>query len=124
MVAFCLAGCAGTDLLAYLGGGLPPGDGDIGGVVVAATDATAAATTPSGTVGVPDATVVLYRGTQEVGRATSGPGGYFRFQQPDTGSYSVKVQPPPGSGLGGAQRTFQHRKGQQTFLTIVLDPAP
>ena len=121
-VAVALVGCAATDLLAYTGGGLPPGDGDIGGLVLAATGtATTATAAQAGTVPVPDATVVLYRGTTEVGRTQTGPQGYFRFEKPATGTYQVRVQPPAGSGLREAQRQFQHRRGQQSFLTILLE---
>lgn len=118
------AGCAGSDLLAYIGGSLPPGDGDIGGVVVAAVpsstsqlQAAQAATTP-----VADATVLLYLGQQLVGQTHTGEGGYFRFQTPPTGQFSVQVDPPQNSGLQQARRQFQHRGGRQTFLTIVLEP--
>jgi len=129
LVTVALAGCAGVaDLIAYIGGGLPPGDDDIGGIVVAAapsvTSADLAAPAQGATIPVPDAEVILYVGQHEVGRTTTGPAGYFRFQQPDTGGYSVVVNPPPGSGLQQARRQFQHRRGQQTFLTIVLEPTP
>ncbi|MBU0611206.1 MAG: carboxypeptidase-like regulatory domain-containing protein [Armatimonadetes bacterium] len=129
LIAVALAGCAGVaDLIAYIGGGLPPGDDDIGGIVVAAaptvTSADPAAPAQAATVPVPDAEVIMYQGQHEVGRTTTGPEGYFRFQQPATGQYSVVVTPPAGSGLQQARRQFQHQRGQQTFLTIVLEPTP
>ena len=129
LVAVALAGCAGVaDLIAYIGGGLPPGDGDIGGIVLAAVPTTASADlalpAQAATVPVPDAEVILYQGQRDVGRTTTGPEGYFRFQQPATGQYSVVVTPPAGSALQQARRQFQHRHGQQTFLTIVLEPTP
>ena len=120
-----LLGCAGTaDLLvAYTGGGLPPGAPDIGGVVVAAVPTTAAATATTAQAQQPviGAEVVLMRGGRPVGTATSGAGGYFRFEKPAGGSYRVVVTPPAGSGLRGMSRDFRHHGGQQTFLTIVLE---
>ena len=117
----CLSGCGGSGSfdLAYLGGGLPPGEPDIGGVVVAALSAT----TAQGDAAEPvtGAQVELLRGRWVVGTATTGPGGYFRFENPDTGNYQVRVTPPAGSGLRQAQRQFRHTRGQQTFLTIQLE---
>ncbi len=118
-----LAGCSsGLSLPSYTGGGLPPGDVDLGGVVVteavAATDAQAQTTAP-----VVGAEVVLFRGQREVGRTQTGAGGYFRFENPDTGQYVIEVTPPSGSGLAAARRQFRHRAGRQTFLTITLKPA-
>jgi hypothetical protein len=126
LVVITLVGCAGAAaLVAYIGGGLPPGDTDIGGVVLADASVAAVSVAPAqATVPVEDAEVVLYRGQNEVGRTRTGPGGYFRFQQPDTGAYRVTVEPPSGSGLLRAERQFQHQYGQQTYLTIVLDPEP
>lgn len=131
------AGCGSTSgLLAYTGGGLPPGDGDIGGIVLAALpSATAAAAVagsgaaamlsaaPAATSPVVGAEVTLLRGTSVVGRTQTGPQGYFRFVRPAGGRYVVAVEPPAGSGLQAAQRQFQHRYGQRTFLEIVLEPA-
>jgi len=128
LLAVMLMGCSGVvDLVAYIGGGLPPGDGDIGGLVLAEVPAVAAANiapAQAATVPVPGATVVLYVGQREVGRTATGPEGYFRFEQPDSGRYSVVVDPPAGSGLQQARRQFQHRRGQQTLLTIILEPEP
>jgi hypothetical protein len=104
------AGCGGTFIPTYTGG-----------VVLAEaaaqtqTDAAAQATTP-----VVGAEVVLLRGNREVGRATTGAGGYFAFEKPASGQYRVRVTPPAGSGLSGTTRQFQHQFGQQTFLRIVL----
>ena len=129
LLAVMLIGCGGVaELIAYIGGGLPPGDGDIGGLVLAEVPAVAAAgavaPAQAATVPVPGAAVVLYVGQREVGRTTTGPEGYFRFEQPDSGQYSVVVDPPAGSHLQQARRQFQHRRGQQTLLTIVLQPEP
>ncbi len=128
LVVLALGGCAGgATLLAYIGGGLPPGDDDIGGVVVTATDVGAARATvtvgAAGQVPVPDAEVVLYAGDREAGRVLTGPEGYFRFERPASGNYSVVVTPPAGSGLRQARHQFRHQRGRQTFLTIVLEPA-
>jgi hypothetical protein len=116
-----LAGCGGSFIPAYTGGGFPPGEPDIGGVVLAEastqtqTDAAAQATIP-----VVGAEVVLLRGNREVGRATTGAGGHFAFEKPASGQYRVRVTPPAGSGLSGATRQFRHQSGRQTFLSIVL----
>jgi hypothetical protein len=118
-----LAGCGGSDLLAYIGGGLPPGDGDIGGVVLASVPAESAVNVAQAeTVPVVGAEVMLYRGQRLVGRTETGEGGFFRFQDPPTGQFEVRVEPPAGSQLQQARRQFQHQGGQQTFLTIVLEP--
>ncbi len=115
-----LGGCGGSTLLAYLGGGLPPGDDDIGGVILAAAPVTTAqaAAEPVPVVG---AEVILTMGSREVGRTHSGPGGYFRFERPGSGQYGLTVNPPAGSGLRQAQRRFRHQAGRQTFVTIVLE---
>ena len=125
-----LLGCASVaELLAYTGGGLPPGEPDLGGVVVAEAPEGAAAgasvqtaqTPPPGTVPVVGAQVVLMRGNTVVGRATTGDGGYFRFENPDTGSYRLLVIPPGGSGLRDAERTVSHQRGQMSFVTVILE---
>lgn len=121
ILALVLGGCAGALLLAYTGGGLPPGETDIGGVVLAAVPVTGVSATQA-TEPVEGAEVELLRGTTLVGRATTGAGGYFRFESPDSGTYRVRVTPPRGSGLQQAQRQFEHQYGLQTFLTIVLEP--
>ncbi len=114
------AGCSSTGLTTFTGGGLPPGDPDIGGVVLAAA-ASSAATTAQAEQPVEGAEVLLLRGRHVVGTATTGSGGFFRFEDPNTGNYSVSVTPPQGSGLQSARREFMHQHGQQTFLTIVLE---
>lgn len=119
LAALYLAGCSGSIIPAYTGGGIPPGEPDIGGIVlseaVGQADAAAQATTP-----VVGAEVVLFRGAHEVGRATTGPEGHFSFERPATGSYRARVTPPAGSGLQEATRQFRHQFRQQTFLRIVL----
>ena len=120
-VVLMLCGCGASDLLiAYTGGGLPPGDGDIGGVVLAEVPNGSVAATQV-TTPVQGAEALLFRSGQRVGRAVTGEGGYFRFENPHTGQYQVVVNPPTGSGLQQAQRQFQHTLGQQTFLTITLE---
>ena len=117
-----IVGCgSGGFIPTYVGGGLPPGEPDIGGVVLqeAATQSEAPAQT---TAPVEGAEVVLLRGQQQVGTATTGATGHFRFEGPATGQYRVRVTPPAGSGLQPATRQFQHQAGRQTFLTIVLQP--
>lgn len=125
-LAAMLAGCSGVDLLAYDGGGLPPGDGDIGGLVLASVETAGvdlpAAPAATGETPVVGAEVKLYRGTTEVGHTQTGEGGYFRFRRPGTGQYAVVVTPPAGSPLLQARREFRHQGGVQTFLTIVLNP--
>lgn len=127
--ALGVLGCAAVELLAYTGGGLPPGEPDLGGVVLAqapdegAASVSSAQAPPAGTVPVVGAQVVLTRGGNVVGRATTGAGGYFRFESPDTGSYRVRVMPPGGSGLREAERAVAHQRGQRTFITIVLERA-
>jgi hypothetical protein len=126
-VLAAVVGCSGVStLIAYVGGGLPPGDTDIGGIVLTASvSATSADATPSAAdTPVPGAQVTLYRGQQQVGQTLTGPDGYFRFQKPDTGEYSVVVDPPTGLGLRQARVQFRHQKGQRTFLTIELVPNP
>ncbi len=124
-VAVCgvlVGGCGSASLIeAYTGGGLPPGDPDIGGVVLQETVAQSSVG-PQQTTPVVGAEVVLYRGQQRVGQTLTGPGGFFRFGNPRTGSYRVRVTPPAGSGLSEAERQFEHRAGEQTFLTIILEP--
>jgi len=119
-VSCLLGGCSGEVFIpGYTGGGVPPGEPDIGGIVLAEAtaqaDSAAQAATP-----VVGAEVVLLRGNREVGRATTGQGGYFRFERPASGRYGVRVTPPAGSGLRDAARQFRHQYGKQTFLRIVL----
>ncbi len=119
-------GCgATTDLrIAYTGGGLPPGDTDLGGIVVAAAPAPAGVAPAQGsTVPVAGATVTLFSGDTQVGQTQTGPQGYFRFENPRTGAYLVRVDPPAGSGLQSVQRQFRHRYGRRTFEQIFLPPA-
>lgn len=125
--ALALMGCSGEMLLAYTGGGLPPGEPDLGGVVVASVDGDAATAQtvddepPAGAERIVGARVTLMRGQRVVGRTTTGEGGYFRFERPDTGSYAVIVEPPTGrEDLRGAQRNVNHVRGQRTFVTIEL----
>ncbi|NLO73718.1 MAG: hypothetical protein GX100_06350 [candidate division WS1 bacterium] len=120
LLALCLAGCGGETLLAYTGGGLPPGDMDIGGVVLAAAPASTLAATQT-TEPVVGARVQLLRSGALTGETLTGAGGYFRFEHPATGLYEVVITPPAGSGLRQARRQFQHQYRQQTFLTIVLE---
>lgn len=117
-----LAGCAGGSFIpTYTGGGFPPGEPDIGGVVLAeATAQTQADTATQATTPVVGAEVVLLRGNREVGRVTTGGEGYFAFEKPAGGYYKVRVTPPVGSGLSSATRQFRHQFGKQTFLTIIL----
>lgn len=123
LAAIAIIGCSsgdGTDL-SFQGGGVPPGDPDIGGVVVA--DEGDVQTAGESTVGIEDAEVVLFRGVHEVGRTQTGPDGDFRFKHPLTGNYVLEVTPPEDSGLGEARDEFHHTRGQQTFRTIKLGPA-
>lgn len=122
-----LAGCSGGygfDL-AYTGGGLPPGGPDIGGTVVASSDevATAQADPADGQVPVAGATVRLIRGRAVVGVAISGDEGYFRFDNPATGRYTLEIRPPVGSGLQRTQVEVQHQAGEQTYVEVCLQPA-
>jgi hypothetical protein len=122
-VAAVLLGCgSGATLLSYIGGGLPPGEPDIGGVVLAAAPTTSGVAQQTGNVPVVGARVQLVRGRSAMGEAVTGDGGYFRFEGPAGGSYEVIVTPPEGSGWRPARRQFRHIQGQQTFLTIVLEP--
>jgi hypothetical protein len=119
-----LGGCGGSGgvVIAYTGGGLPPGEPDIGGVVVAEADSQVSTTSNGdGTTPVAGAQVLLMRGRHPVGETTTGPDGYFRFENPAGGAYEVSVTAPVGSGLRGARREFTHMYGRQTFLTIVLE---
>ncbi len=121
LIISALVGCGGEAvLLSYIGGGLPPGEPDIGGVVLAAAPAAASVDAAAGETPVVGATVELYRGTRRVGQAVTGPGGYFRFENPASGRYRLQVTPPAGSGLRAAQRDLDHQYGRQTFVEIVL----
>jgi len=135
LLALLLAGCGGTALPSYTGGGLPPGDPDLGGVVFASADTqtTTAQTVPPDAERIVGAPVTLMRGQGVVGRTTTGDGGYFRFERPDTGNYTIVVEPPAGrDDLRGAQRNVSHTRGARTFVVIELqrvqqgpsDPGP
>ena len=132
LAALAIVGCGASDLLlAYTGGGLPPGEPDLGGIVVAAVDdgvvngASLEATqgdVPPGTEPIEGASVTLLRGRMVVGRAVTGEGGYFRFERPDTGSYTIVVTPPAGAPyLRGTEQQVSHTRGQRTFVTIELE---
>ena len=134
LILLLLAGCGGDSLIAYTGGGLPPGEPDLGGVVVASVDdavATAQAvveTIPDDAERIGGARVTLMRGQRVVGHAVTGESGCFRFEAPDSGSYTIVVDPPAGrEDLRGLQRSVSHLRGQRTFVVIDLpraDPAP
>lgn len=121
-----ILGCSGATLLAYTGGGLPPGEPDLGGIVVAAADDDAALSAASvdaqqATEPIEGASVTLLRGRNVVGRATTGVGGYFRFERPDTGSYDLQVTPPASRpDLRPVERTVSHVRNRRTFVTIEL----
>jgi hypothetical protein len=121
-----LPGCSGGEGfdLAYTGGGLPPGDPDIGGIVVASADGmeTAQGDSTEGLVPVPGATVRLIRGRAVVGVAVSGDEGYFRFDNPAAGRYALEIHPPAGSGLQRTRLEVEHQAGQQTFVEVHLQP--
>lgn len=120
-VLSALVGCGGgAVLMSYIGGGLPPGEPDIGGVVLAVAPATAWVDTAAGETPVVGATVELYKGIHRVGQTLTGAGGYFRFEEPASGRYRLQVTPPVGSGLRAAQRDVDHQYGRQTFVEIVL----
>jgi hypothetical protein len=126
-IILILTGCAGETLLAYTGGGLPPGEPDLGGIVVASVDgqtATAQPMPPEGTEPLVGARVQLLRGRRPAGTAMTGAGGYFRFERPATGSYTLVVTPPADRpDLLGAERAVYHTRGAQTFVTVELPPA-
>jgi hypothetical protein len=116
---------------------LPPGEPDLGGIVVASTDGTtdtAQATRegelPPGTEPLAGARVSLQRGQAIVGRTRSGEGGYFRFDHPLTGNYTLIVEPPEDRpDLERTERAVHHVQGQRTFVTVELpetanQPAP
>ena len=126
-VAVCtmvlLQGCGGSVFTPLTGGGLPPGEVDIGGIIVTEDAQAADVTTLQGAeTPVVGAWVRLMRGTREMAMVQTGNTGHFRFENPETGTYRVEVTPPAGSGLQGAERQFQHQAGRQTFLRIVLEP--
>lgn len=119
-----LGGCGGglSFDLAYTGGGLPPGEPDIGGIVVAAADDVDTAQDQStGEVPVVGAEVRLIRGRAVVGLAIAGDEGFFRFEHPDSGRYTIVVRPPEGSGLGRERRQVQHVRGRKTFVEMRLE---
>ncbi len=129
-LAALFVGCSGGEWLelAYTGGGLPPGDPDMGGIVVASADEIATAQSDPGDptdelVPVPGATVRLIRGRAVVGVAVTGAQGYFRFEQPATGRYGLEIVPPAGSGLQRARLEVEHQAGQQTFVEVRLRQA-
>ena len=93
-------------LLAYIGGSLPPGDGDIGGVVLAAAPVAPAAKTvstaanPLGTIPVVGAEVLLHQRDDVVGRAVTGEDGYFSFQKQRAGSFGWRSALRKARGCG------------------------
>ena len=113
---------SGGDGLApvYVGGGLPPGEPDIGGIVLRPPVPVEDPDLPLLPLPVVCAQVLLISGDVEVGLTETGPDGYFCFAEPETGEYEVVVTPPPGSGLKQTKRQFRHQEGKQTFLTIML----
>lgn len=123
-----ILGCSAATLLAYTGGGLPPGEPDLGGIVVAAVDdgavTAASVDAQQATEPIEGASVTLLRGRNVVGRATTGEGGYFRFERPDTGSYDLQVTPPASRpDLRPVERTVSHVRNRRTFVTIELPRA-
>ncbi len=128
VVALGLVGCSAGDLLiAYTGGGLPPGEPDLGGIVVTQISSTTAQNPPgppAGSQAVMGAHVRLLRGNSVLSQTMTGNGGYFRFQAPPTGTYTVQVVGPVGAGFEDASSTINHRGGEQTFITITLERSP
>ena len=124
LLAVMGCGGGGATLVAYLGGGLPPGEGDLGGQVVVAASAPALVAPAAEPVPVVGAQVILRRGnsTKTVGETKTGPDGYFKFEQPPTGNYRIVVNPPPDSHLKGAEKDVTHTKGKKTLVTITLAP--
>ncbi len=123
LAMLALAGCAASSLLAYTGGGLPPGEPDLGGIVVASVDSQigTAQGPPAGTEPVVGAQVKLMRGRRLMGQTQTGEGGYFRFSAPDTGSYTLVVTPPANRPeLEGTERMVAHTRGVRTFVTVEL----
>ena len=121
VVALGLLGCAAAELLvAYTGGSLPPGEPDLGGIVVTQISEVTAAQVPAGTEVVVGAHVRLFQGARVVGQTVTGEGGYFRFEAPATGTYTVDVAGPVGAGFENARRTVNHRAGERTFVTITM----
>ncbi len=125
VVGLGFVGCSGLEeLIAYTGGSLPPGEPDLGGIVVTQiSDVTAAQLPPgppTGTEAVVGARVRLLKDARVVGQTVSGEGGYFRFESPATGAYTVDVAGPVGAGFENARRTTTHTAGQQTFVTITM----
>lgn len=120
------------------GGGLPPGEPDVEGYVLAAsqasgvTTAAAVASTracvlpaqgwpPQGTP-VPDCDVRLYRVTQVIASTRTDQSGRFEFRNVPTGEYEIAVVPPQGSGYAPHRMRFRHQHGRQTRLVIYLEP--
>jgi hypothetical protein len=123
MLSLLASGCGGGGVFAtFTGGGLPPGEADLGGQVLAQSTSTAL-TPAQATVPVVGAHVVLYHGSQVVEDTTTGPNGYFKFVDPDSGNYKIAVNPPAGAKLKGVDEEVVHTKGQKTFVTIILPPA-
>ena len=104
----------------YVGGGLPPGEPDIGGVVLCQPVPVVIPDPPPLPLPVVCAQVLLVCDDVEVGLAETGPDGYFCFEEPGTGEYEVIGTPPPESGPKQARRRFRHQEGKQTFLPIML----
>jgi len=117
-----LGGCGSSIVSALTGGGLPPGEPDIGGIVLQEAVATTASDAAQAVeIPVPGAEIRLMRGMRQVGTAVTGATGHFRFDAPPTGNYRAEVTPPAGMGLMATHREVRHQGGQQTFLRIVLD---
>jgi len=143
-LAGLVAGCGGG----ITGGGIPPGDPDVLGYVVAsqaqalgdqvayaAWDGASGARIAWAQAGgndpwppteqpVPRARVLLLRGQTQVDETLTDDTGRFAFYDVPTGDYEVSVTPPAGSGLEPQRRQFRHQRGRQTRLVIRLTPSP